>query len=94
MRGAVRLGDYSTGHDGYPQRPSITASDDTLINGRGQVRIADYWTTHCHRKKCHDGTQSEGSTTVFINGRGAARQGDLISCNDHANECSPDVFLD
>lgn len=93
-RGAVRLGDYSSGHDGYPPRPSVTASNDTFVNGRGQVRIGDYWATHCSTKHCHDGTQSQGSKSVFVNGRGAARTRDLISCNDYAEECSSDVFLD
>ena len=94
MRGAVRLGDFSSGHQGFPARPAITASIDTLVNNRGQVRIGDYWATHCDDKHCHDGEQSQGSSTVFVNGRGAARTNDMISCNDFASECSSDVFLD
>lgn len=41
MPGIVRLGDYCSGHDGYPPRPNIEASTNVFVNGLGIHRLGD-----------------------------------------------------
>ena len=66
IRAVVRLGDICTGHNCFPPRPSVTASTNVSINGRGAVRVGDLWAPHtCETTP---GTQTGGSSTVFVNG--------------------------
>lgn len=46
MPGVVRLGDMSTGHGCWPGRPSIEASTNVFVNGRGVHRLGDSWAVH------------------------------------------------
>lgn len=47
MPGAVRLSDMSTGHPHcYPATPAVGASQNVIVNGRGQNRVGDAWQTH------------------------------------------------
>lgn len=95
MPDTVRLGDMSTGHPHcYSPRPSISASDNVIINGRGAHRLGDSWAVHgaCPLHEPHDGTASSGSSTVIVNGQPLCRIGDSISCGDTMAEGSPDVI--
>ena len=93
MPAATRLGDVCTGHDCFPPRLSIEASDNVFINGIGAHRIEDAWETHCCTIICHDAVAAEGSSTVFINGKAAVRIGDMISCGSVSAQGSPSVFF-
>lgn len=53
-------------------RPSITASHNVMINGRGAHRIGDLW---LRRGRTVSAT---GSPTVFVNSRPLVRVGDLV----------------
>lgn len=92
LKPAARLGDMSTGHDGYPPRPAVQASDNVFINNKGAVRLGDKWAVHC-RRSCHDGVSYTGSNVVFINNRAAVRIGDKISCGDTVAQGSTNVYI-
>jgi uncharacterized Zn-binding protein involved in type VI secretion len=104
MPAAVRLGDGSTGHDGFKPRPSATSgSTDVFINGQGAVRVSDPWPNHSNPKQSssphvnpHNGVQGTGSATVFVNGLALARIGDTINDENGSKDAnsagSPDVF--
>lgn len=84
MLGAVRLGDYvrkicirkSSG-------PFYTASHNTFVNGRGQVRLSD---------KSVPGVAITGSRSHFVNGRPAVRLKDKVVCGV-IQSCSHDTFI-
>ena len=42
MPGIVRLGDYCSGHDGYPPRPNDEASINVFVNSKGVHRVGDH----------------------------------------------------
>ena len=70
MPGAVRLSDMSTGHPHcYPATPAVGASQNVIVNGRGQNRVGDAWQTHgaCEDHSPHSGTSSSGSQNVIVN---------------------------
>jgi uncharacterized Zn-binding protein involved in type VI secretion len=92
MTGAVRLGDISTGHDGFHSRANDQASSDVIINGIGAHRVGDHWPTHCN-VSCHDGVEATGSNDVIVNGKPLARIGDKISCGDFTAQGSSDVII-
>ena len=91
-RGISRLGDLCTGHGGYPPRQSIEASTDVFANKLGIVRVGDKFAIHCDHHECHDGTQSDGSSSVYVNGKKVARIDDDIDCGSKNLEGSGDVF--
>lgn len=79
----TRLGDMTAGHDGFPPRPSIEASEDVFVEGIGAVRVGDAYAIHCNSTPtCHDGRLAEGSSTVFVNGKPVGRVGDPVDCGD------------
>ena len=90
MPAVTRLGDKCTGHDGYPPRPSITASSNVRANGKGIVTVGDGYDKHC-KKSCHTGVLSSGSGSVKVNGKPVGRTGDDISCGSKVGEGSPNV---
>jgi len=92
MSGVVRLGDQSSGHDGFPPQPSTSASSDVFADSLGVVRLGDQWAPHTDGVTIHDGVQAEGSSDVFVNGLPIARIGDAISCGSFCAEGSSDVF--
>ncbi len=59
MPSVARLGDKTTGHDGFPSRLIISCSENVFVNGIGVARIGDKTT-------CND-TVAEGSENVFCN---------------------------
>lgn len=88
----VRLGDTCTGHDCYPSRANVSASENVFINGLGAHRVGDGWDTHCCGASCHDSNQASGSSTVFVNGKALARIGDSIACGSSNATGSDNVF--
>jgi uncharacterized Zn-binding protein involved in type VI secretion len=91
MPGIVRLGDYCSGHDGWPPRPNIEASETVFVNGLGVHRLGDQWAIHCN-DSCHSGVASSSSLTVFCNSKGVCRVGDSVSCGSTMAEGSTDTF--
>ena len=89
----TRLGDLTAGHDGFPPRPSITASPDVTCNNIPVVRVTDGYAIHCNAIPiCHDGILAVGSPTVTVNNLPLGRVGDPVSCGDTVAEGSPDVL--
>lgn len=91
MPGIVRLGDYCSGHDGYPPRPNDEASVNVFVNSKGVHRVGDHWPQHCD-DDCHPGFASTGSSTVFVNSKAVCRIGDLVSCGSTMAQGSTDTF--
>lgn len=87
MSAVTRLGDITTGHDGFPPRPSVSASSTVFVNGLGVVRMGDSYAGHPH-----PGSLSSGSSTVFIEGKACGRIGDSVSCGDTVAVGSGNVF--
>jgi len=92
MPAATRQGDECTGHGTYGPRPSISGSENVLINGIPAHRGGDGWASHCNPKSCHDSTLSGGSGSVMANGKPLGRVGDPIACGSAVAAGSPDVF--
>lgn len=92
MPQAVRLTDLCTGHDCFPPRPNITASENVLINNLGAHREGDSWKEHCCYE-CHPGDQISGSPSVFVNNKPQARVGDFISCGSMNMTGSSNVIV-
>lgn len=92
MPAVTRLGDLCSGHGCWPPRPSITASSNVLVNGKGAVRLNDQYAVHCCKSKCHDGLLAMGSGTVFVNGRSLGRIGDPVNCGSVVAQASSNVF--
>lgn len=78
MRSMVRLGDkthgWCTGHETPIEVDGIviSASEDTIVNGRGVARIGDKVRANCG----HEGIIITGQSDAYINGRPHARIGD------------------
>ena len=88
----TRLGDLTAGHDGFPPRPSISASPNVTCNNIAVVRLNDSYDVHCNIVPvCHVGVLSTGSGTVTVNGLPLGRVGDSVSCGDTVAEGSPNV---
>lgn len=82
--GAVRLADWVTSTcEDVPSGPFYTASSDTFVNGRGQVRLAD---------QSVPGPAITGSSSYFVNGRPAVRLKDKVACGV-ITTCSSDTFI-
>jgi uncharacterized Zn-binding protein involved in type VI secretion len=92
MPSVARLGDKTTGHDGFPSRLIISCSENVFVNGIGVARIGDKQPTHSCCKSSHDSVLSQCSENVFVNGIGVARIGDKTTCNDTVAEGSENVF--
>ena len=92
MPAVTRLGDACTGHDGFPPRPSSSASGDVFVNGIAVHRQGDSWSSHCCGPSCHAGALASGSGTVFVNGKMIGRIGDPVDCGSTVAVGSSDVF--
>jgi uncharacterized Zn-binding protein involved in type VI secretion len=93
--GIVRVGDLSTAHGCFPERPAVQGSTNVFVNGKGVVRLGDLWATHCcttDPSQCHDGVSSGASSSVFVNGQPVVRVGDPISCGSVAMQGSDNVL--
>ena len=91
MPEVCRLGDFSTGHSGWPPRPNIEASPNVFVNNLGVHRQGDAWDIHCN-SSCHGGVLASGSSTVYVNNKQLGRIGDPVSCGDFVRDGSPNVF--
>ena len=91
-RAIVRLGDMSTGHDGYPGRPNNSASPDVFVNGIPMHRIGDTWPAHSNGSNSHSSVTVGSGQTIFCNGMGIALVGDMLDCGDTIAEGSPNSF--
>ncbi len=85
MPPAARLGDICTGHECFPPRANVEASENVFVNGKGWHRQGDAWETHCctHPEVphgCHSSVLASGSSTVFVNNKQAGRIGDPVAC--------------
>ena len=94
MPAVHRLYDICTGHDCYPSRPNVSASDNVFANGFGAHRVGDGWQPHCCGSNCHSSSQATGSPTVFVNGLAWGRVGDNVACGSINATGSPSVFAD
>ncbi len=92
MPAVSRQGDLCSGHGPFPPRPLVSGSGDVFINGIPAGRRNDPYGIHCSPKKCHGGSASAGSSTVFVNGRPLVRIGDAVSCGSVSAMGSPNVF--
>lgn len=92
MPAVSRLGDACSGHGCWPPRPSISASDNVFVNGRGALRQGDAYSVHCCKTNCHPGSLSSGSRSVFVNGRPLGRIGDPVNCGSVSAMGSDNVF--
>lgn len=92
MPQVVRLNDYCSGHSCWPTRPTITASEDVFVNGRGAHRKTDALAVHCCGLSCHGGTTVQGSPNVFVNGLPIARITDKVDCGSVLLTGSENVF--
>ena len=81
MPPAARLNDICTGHEDWPPRQNIEASENVFVNGRGWHRQGDAWAVHCNSiPECHSSVLARGSSTVYVNGKQAGRIGDPVAC--------------
>lgn len=94
MTNAVRIGDITSGHGCFPPRPTITGSQNVLIENIPAHRVGDAVLIHCCGPVCHDGITITGSSKVFINGLQAARIGDMVSCGDMLLTGAKKVVMD
>ncbi|EJF07102.1 hypothetical protein ThvES_00008070 [Thiovulum sp. ES] len=94
MPSIVRQGDFCSGHQCFPPRPSENGSPDVLVNSKSKHRVGDKWAMHScgDPTKGHKGVQLTGSSTVLVNSKPVARVGDLISCTSVNVQGSPDVI--
>lgn len=91
MPAVTRLGDACTGHDGFPPRPSSSASGDVFVNGIAVHRQGDSWASHGCGHTSH-AVLASGSVTVFVNGKMIGRIGDPVDCGSAVAQGSSDVF--
>jgi len=92
MAGIARLGDVSSGHNGFPGRPIIAGSGDCFINGIPIARVGDALAIHCNNDSCHSCNQATGSSTVSVNGRPIVIVGSATGCGDLIISGSSNVF--
>lgn len=86
------LGANCTGHAGFPGRPSIAASGNVKVNGKGVLRVGDGFAPHCKKSSCHPGTVVAGSGSVKVNGQPAARIADMLDCGSAIAQGSANVM--
>ncbi len=93
MSAITRLGDMCTGHESWPPRESVSASDDVFVNGIGVHRVGDRWAVHCNpTPACHDSVLASSSSNVFVNGKRIGRVGDPVACGSRVATGSSNVF--
>lgn len=94
MPAVTRLGDLTTGHpNGFPPRPSTSASHNVFASGKQVVRANDSYAPHSNGSSSHSGTAVAGQSKKFVNGRPVIRVGDPVSCGDTVAQGSSKVFV-
>ena len=87
-RGIARVGDMTSGHDGYPGTPIITGSNTMFCDGKGIAckgdRCSDHDKSHGHN---HTPIITGGSSFFIVDGRSVAMVGSEVAgnCNSSAN---------
>ena len=77
--GAARVGDMTSGHDGYPGTPIITGSSTLICDGKGVACVGD---------KCQDHNKSHGHNhTPIITGGSSFFKVDMTG-SEVAGNCS------
>lgn len=83
MTGVARLGDRTLGtcsvHGDNIQGTIVTASGDTMVNGKPTARLGDRVVADCG----HVALIVTASPSVNANGRGTARLGDLVGADEY-----------
>jgi uncharacterized Zn-binding protein involved in type VI secretion len=81
-KGVARVGDMTSGHDGYPGTPIITGSATMLCDGKGIAcagdRCEDHDKSHGHR---HTPIVTGGSSFFTVDGRPVAVVGSEVAGN-------------
>lgn len=80
--GVARVGDMTSGHDGYPGTPIITGSSTLICDGKGVAcvgdRCQDHDKSHGHN---HTPIITGGSSFFKVDGKGAAMTGSEVAGN-------------
>lgn len=87
-RGAARVGDMTSGHDGYPGTPIITGSSTMFCDGKGVACAGDICEDHDKPKvPNHTPVITGGSSFFTVDGRPVAMVGSEVAgnCNSSAN---------
>ena len=86
--GIARVGDMTSGHDGYPGTPIITGSGTMFCDGKAIACVGDICADH-DKPKGHNHTPiiTGGSSFFTIDGRPVAMTGSEVAgnCNSSAN---------
>lgn len=97
MPAASRLGDQSTGHDGFPPTACISSNTSkTFVNGIQVQALGSVYAAHTKGSTTHPigiRDTTGGSSKVFIEGKPAIRIGDPIECGDSVGEGSSNTFF-
>ena len=81
-RGAARVGDMTSGHDGYPGTPIITGSSTMFCDGKGVACAGDRCEDHDkHRGHRHTPIVTGGSSFFKVDGRPVAMVGSQVAGN-------------
>ena len=98
MPAVTRVGDLSTGHEGYPPSAVTIPNNSTVYaNGILAATQGGSFATHTKPKSPPhvegvDRVITGGSGTVFVEGSPVARIGDDIADGDACAQGSPNVF--
>jgi uncharacterized Zn-binding protein involved in type VI secretion len=98
MPAVTRLGDLSTGHEGYPPT-AVTIPNNSTVYANGILVAVQggSFATHVKPKspphvEGADRVITGGSGTVFVEGKPITRIGDDIADGDASAQGSPSVF--
>ena len=87
-RGIARVGDMTSGHDGYPGTPIITGSNTMFCDGKAIACVGDICQDH-DKSHGHNHTPiiTGGSSFFTVDGRPVAVVGSEVAgnCNSSAN---------
>lgn len=81
-RGIARVGDMTSGHDGYPGTPIITGSGTMFCDDKAIACVGDICADH-NKSKGHNHTPviTSGSSFFTIDGKPVAMVGSEVSGN-------------
>jgi uncharacterized Zn-binding protein involved in type VI secretion len=93
MAAASRLGDLSSGHEGFFSTAiTTTPVVKTFVNGIKAASVGATLPPHNRGKTVHSSrVVISGSSKVFIEGNPAVRIGDSINCGDTVGQGSNDT---
>jgi uncharacterized Zn-binding protein involved in type VI secretion len=80
--GIARVGDMTSGHDGYPGTPIITGSKTMFCDGKAIACVGDICAEHDKSKGSrHTPVITGGSSFFTVDGRSVAMVGSEVSGN-------------